>query len=376
MKRNRRLFEVKALLLSTTAATVLSIPAAAQERMPSTSQDRPAETQSQSPGSSQSSAQQDPSQRGQDGPKKGDTTGQGSPRQSAETPADAGKPNAAQNRDERSPSQPKSPQKQRSQSNDNEGRRSNQRMQSRDNDRARDNQRTPSRDDDRTQQRDRSATPDRQRQQDNLQSQQNRASTGRDGLRARDNNRQAAQPNEQQRTRISTSIRQANVQPVRNVNFSVSVGTVIPASVRVHPVTPAIVEVYPQFRGYSFVLVEDEIVIVEPRTKKIVTVIEHGKGGGRTAAVSRSKLMLTDKQRDVIRRSATDRRTTGSGGGVATMEREIVVGDELPDTVEVESFPDTIYTEVPEIRSYRYIVRDRDVYLVDPTERRVIEVIR
>ncbi len=40
----------------------------------------------------------------------------------------------------------------------------------------------------------------------------------------------------------------------------------------------------------------------------------------------------------MIRRSASERRTTGSGGQVMTMEREISVGDELPDTVEIESF--------------------------------------
>jgi hypothetical protein len=84
-------------------------------------------------------------------------------------------------------------------------------------------------------------------------------------------------------TRISTSIRQANVPPVRNVNFSISVDAVVPASVRFYPVTPAIVEVYPEYSGYQFVVVEEEIVIVEPRSRKIVTVIDTG-GSGRAAS--------------------------------------------------------------------------------------------
>ncbi|ARQ00740.1 DUF1236 domain-containing protein [Pseudorhodoplanes sinuspersici] len=384
MKRKGESFALKPLLLSTAAATILAIPAAAQEQMPSKSQDRPAATQSQSPGSSQPSAQQDRRQRMQDRSEKRDTTGQGSPRQNTErqdterqdtdTPAGTSKPGAAQDREGQSPSQPKSQQKQRSQSKDVDRGPGKQQMQSRDTERMRNNQRTQSRDTDRTQQR---AAPDRQRQQDDARSPQNRTGeSARDSARSGDSNRQAAQPTEQERTRISTSIRQANVQPVRNVNFSVSVGTAVPASVRLYPVTPAIVAVYPQYRGYSFVLVEDEIVIVEPRTKKIVTVIDQRRRSGRAASVSRSKLTLTDKQRDVIRRGATERRTTGSGGQVTTMDREIVVGDELPETVEIESFPDTVYTEVPEIRSYRYIVRDRDIFLVDPAERRVIEVIR
>jgi hypothetical protein len=186
------------------------------------------------------------------------------------------------------------------------------------------------------------------------------------------NDRQVVQPNDQQRTRISASIKQANVQPLRNVNFSVSVGTVVPTSVRFYPVTSAIVEVYPQYRGYSFIVVEDEIVIIEPRTKKIVTIIHEGRAS--SASVSRSKVTLTDLQRDVIRRNV-QQRTTGSGGR-AVLEREVGVGEDLPDAIEFESFPDTIYTEVPEIRGYRYIVRDRDIYLVEPDARRVIEIIR
>ena len=141
------------------------------------------------------------------------------------------------------------------------------------------------------------------------------------------------------------------------MNFSVRVGAIVPASVRFYPVTPAIVEVYPQYRGYNFVLVDEEIVIIEPRTKKIVTII------GGTASVSRSWSSLSDGQRDAIRRSARQQQTTGSGRVV--IDREIQIGDDLPDGVEFESFPDTVYTEVPEISSYRYIVRDRDIYLVD-----------
>ena len=381
MDCKREPFGFKTLLLCSAAVLTIAIPAGAQERMPAQSQDRPAASQSQSPAASEPSTQQDRSQRVQDRSEPRGTTGQGSnPRSNTEAPADAGEPRKARDRDAQSPDESKSQQQQRSQSNEKE-RRGNQ--QSRDNDRGRDgerdrdNQQTQSRDNDRTQQRNQSATPDRQRNQDNAQSPRNRdgEKANRENARTGDGNRQAAQPTEQQRTRISTSIRQTNVEPVRNVNFSVSVGTAVPASVRVHPVTPAIVEVYPQYRGYSFVVVEDEVVIIEPSTKKIVTVIDQGKGG-RSASVSRSKVTLTDKQRSVIRRSATERRTTGSASAVTTMEREYVVGDELPDTIEIESFPDTVYTEVPEVRSYRYVVHDDDVYLVDPTERRVIEVIR
>ena len=163
------------------------------------------------------------------------------------------------------------------------------------------------------------------------------------------------------------------MQPVRNVNFAINVGTVVPSSVRFYPVTRAMIDVYPQFRGYHFMVVNEEIVIVEPRSRKIVQVIAY-QGGGQ--ATLRSKLKLSDKQRNVIRssvrRPSTSTTTTGAS---TTVEREISIGDTLPETVVIERFPDTVYRDVPSIRSYQYITRDRGVYVVDPRERRVIDLI-
>lgn len=77
----------------------------------------------------------------------------------------------------------------------------------------------------------------------------------------------------EQRTKITTVIHKQNVKPVTNVNFSISIGTRVPRSVSFHPVPVEIVEVYPDWRGYEFFLVRDEIVIVNPRTLEIVAVI-------------------------------------------------------------------------------------------------------
>ena len=239
----------------------------------------------------------------------------------------------------------------------------------RDQARERDTKRDENQTQDRDSRRDREQAGDRDNKRDREQVRDNDRRQDRDGDRAG-----RRQVNEQQRTRISASIRQANVQPVRNVNFSVSVGASIPASVRFYPVTPAIVEIYPEYRGYQFVLIEEEIVIVEPRSRKIVTVIDNG-GSGRAVSRARGQLTLTEKQRDVVRGAAMQRRTTGSARATR-IEREYTIGEDMPETIEFETFPDTIYTEVPEIRSYRYVVRDDDIYVIDPSERRVIEIIR
>jgi hypothetical protein len=160
------------------------------------------------------------------------------------------------------------------------------------------------------------------------------------------------------------------VQPLRNVNFSLNVGTTVPASVRFYPVTPAIVAVYPQYRGYHFVMVEEEIIIIEPRTKKIVQVIPVQRGSGM--ATVRSKLKLSDQQRNTIRSSV---RRPAATTGLAAAEKEITIGERVPETIVIERFPDTVYRSMPSMRSYQYIVRDRGIYVVDPRERTVIDLI-
>lgn len=78
----------------------------------------------------------------------------------------------------------------------------------------------------------------------------------------------------EQRTKITTVIRGQHVQPLNNVNFSISVGTRVPREVSFHPLPEDIVTIYPDWRGYEFFLVGDRIVVVDPRTFEIVAVLE------------------------------------------------------------------------------------------------------
>jgi hypothetical protein len=184
--------------------------------------------------------------------------------------------------------------------------------------------------------------------------------------------------NDQQRTRISTSISHLNVQPLNNVNFSLSVGTAVPRDVRLQPLPAEVVEIVPQYRGYNFVLVKDEIVIVEPSSYKIVAVLPYS-GRSTAAAPARTeqrKTTFSDKDREVIRKHAKarpverERRTTGS-----TVRTEIRTGERVPEGAEIEAFPEEVYRDVPTLREYRYINRDSRTYIVEPHERRIIEEI-
>lgn len=185
--------------------------------------------------------------------------------------------------------------------------------------------------------------------------------------------------NDQQRTRISASISHLNVQPLTNVNFSLSVGTVVPRDIRLLPLPAEVVEIVPQYRGYNFVLVKDEIVIVEPSTYKIVTVLPYS-GRSTAAAPARTeqrKVTFSDRDREVVRKHAKARPverekrvTTGS-----SVRTEIRTGERVPEGVEIEAFPEEVYRDAPTLREYRYINRDSRTYIVEPHERRVIEEI-
>jgi hypothetical protein len=78
----------------------------------------------------------------------------------------------------------------------------------------------------------------------------------------------------EQRTQISSVIRGQRVQPATNVNFSISVGTRVPRNVSFHPLPREVVTIYPQWRGYEFFLVNNQIIVVNPRTLEIVDVID------------------------------------------------------------------------------------------------------
>jgi hypothetical protein len=78
----------------------------------------------------------------------------------------------------------------------------------------------------------------------------------------------------EQRSKITTVIRSQHVESVNNVNFSISVGTRVPREgVRFYPLPAEVVSIYPEWRGYEFILVRDEIVVIDPNTYEIVAVL-------------------------------------------------------------------------------------------------------
>jgi len=160
-----------------------------------------------------------------------------------------------------------------------------------------------------------------------------------------------------------------------SVNVDVSVGSSLPRSVRVFDVPSDIVRINPEFRGKKFTVVRDEIVIIEPSTHKVISVIP--RSGRATTGTSTSvrqttssKLQLAPEKRRLIRETVIKEQAAPRCSDV-----QLSVGTEVSRSIRLNPFPEEVVREVPQIRSYQFCIKDNDVVLVDPGEHRIVEVI-
>jgi hypothetical protein len=154
-----------------------------------------------------------------------------------------------------------------------------------------------------------------------------------------------------------------------DVDVALDVGVVLPVEVRPLPLPIAIVDEYPQFRGYDYVVVRDEVIIVEPRTRRVVEVI--GSGPRRQAGMPHTakRLQLSAEQRELIRHSVR--------GAQPSSEVEVTEpGTPLPRSVTLLPIPETVVRDVPAVQSDEYVMARGDrIVMVDPQTREVLAVI-
>jgi Protein of unknown function (DUF1236) len=113
---------------------------------------------------------------------------------------------------------------------------------------------------------------DRNKTQDHAQSEDHgndNPSAGKSGAGAK-----SAQLSETQRAQIKNVIvKDRNVARVDSVNFSISVGTAVPRSVHVAVLPVDIVTIVPEYRGFDYIVVGDQILIIDPNTLEIVDIL-------------------------------------------------------------------------------------------------------
>lgn len=192
--------------------------------------------------------------------------------------------------------------------------------------------------------------------------------------RDRDRTKSAEQPkqgerlkvSEQQRSTVRERLTKTRVEKTR-INVSVNIGTTVPRSVRLHTLPATIVSIAPEYRGYSYIVLEDEtIVIVNPRTYVIVDYIPVGsqrveRRGGTQLTLS------TDQMRFVFRNVPKDR--------AANVRARLALGAEVPRDVELLVFPREVVQRIPALDRYRYVISGGEVIIVDPSDYEVVLVI-
>jgi hypothetical protein len=132
----------------------------------------------------------------------------------------------------------------------------------------------------------------------------------------------------------------------------------------------SVLSIVPQYRGYQFFVVNDEISIVDPRSHEIVEVISRsGRTAGTDTRRSTARLMLTEKEKDIILREVE------MDGGSTMGLNALSEGAEVPRNVQVRAFPNTVVQEVPKVRGYKYFTAENRVAVVDPEGSKVELVI-
>jgi hypothetical protein len=133
-------------------------------------------------------------------------------------------------------------------------------------------------------------------------------------------------------------------------------------------VSREIISFFPYYRDYSYVVVDDEICIVDPRTYEIVDVIDQGyyRGGPRheVAGFSLSSAHIAFV-RDSIPRDFP----------ATPFRLRLALGAEVPGDVELYEFPVIVLDRVRELRDYRFLVVEEQIVIVDPRDRSIALVI-
>jgi hypothetical protein len=70
--------------------------------------------------------------------------------------------------------------------------------------------------------------------------------------------------------KIREAVRKENVENISHVDFALNVGVIVPQRYQFHPLPSELIAEVPEYRGYDYLVINDEIVIVQPESHKIV----------------------------------------------------------------------------------------------------------
>lgn len=231
--------------------------------------------------------------------------------------------------------------------------------------------------------------------------------------RAGRNERGGARLSERDQTRMRDIIERRGGPRISRNEFNVRIGAVVPPNVQFAPLPPEIVAIAPQYRGYDFVRVEDQVAIIDPGDRQVVAMLgdEGGppaaygyneRGGGYDERIGGYEGREGGRYGSAREESYQGRRERGGRGeaygyaprvrldnrqeralyrGVMQEAKQnlkqvcVRVGDRVPEFVDIEPVPRQIAAETPDVARFDYFVLNDQVVLVDPDSRKVVDII-
>lgn len=174
--------------------------------------------------------------------------------------------------------------------------------------------------------------------------------------------------NDGQRTQIIQRLQRERDASNQNINIHVDIGQRPPPNVRSRPLPPDIVRIVPQYRDYEYTVVENQVVIVDPRTREVVDVLrEPGSVAETSSRVERERVVLKPEQRETLKRAARRTTTVGSTSPSGSLSDS--------SCLTLLPVPEELVRNNPELSSYRYLAIGDQIVLVDPRQQKVVEVV-
>ena len=167
--------------------------------------------------------------------------------------------------------------------------------------------------------------------------------------------------NDDQRRQIAERLHRERTASNENINIRVNVGDRLPSRVRPRPLPSDIVRIIPQYRDYEYVVINDEIAIIDPRSREVVEVIEESGSSDGRATSRRERVSIRREQRETLKQMA--RRTVGSTS----------VSDS--GCLTLHPVPEELTRTNPQLSQYRYLAIGDEVLLIDPRQQKIVEVI-
>jgi hypothetical protein len=186
-------------------------------------------------------------------------------------------------------------------------------------------------------------------------------------------NQRTTSVNDDQRKQIVDQLRRDRSAST-NINVRVNIGERLPPRVQPRRLPADIVRIAPQYRDYEYTVIDNRVVIVDPRRREVIDILDEGPGYGRAAGYSRERIVFTGEQRSRWRELAKSSVTVGSTsppGGATSPSGGVMASNCLS----LQPVPEEMVRSRPELSSYRYLAIGDEIVLVDPQTQKIVQVI-